>query len=85
MTMARLLPAPRRPKKRSLLAVCTTVLTSKKGGNLFYFKTKLKINLQNIKLAFYGAVLTINAPVNLTAPCIIFSGGFFSLRGRLSP
>ena len=26
--------------------------------------------------------ITINAPINLTAPCIIFSGGFFSLRGR---
>ena len=23
--------------------------------------------------------ITINAPLNLTAPCIIFSGGFFSL------
>ena len=31
------------------------------------------------------AKLTINAPVNLTAPCIIFSSGFFSLRGRLGP
>ena len=30
-------------------------------------------------------VITINAPINLTAPCIIFSGGFFSLRGQLSP
>ena len=25
------------------------------------------------------------APINLTAPCIIFSGGFFSLRGGMGP
>ena len=31
------------------------------------------------------SIITINAPVNLTAPCIIFSGGFFSLRGLLGP
>ncbi len=30
-------------------------------------------------------LITINAPINLTAPCIIFSGGFFSLRGGLGP
>ena len=30
-------------------------------------------------------ILTIYAPVNLTAPCIIFSGTQFSLRGGLGP
>ena len=34
---------------------------------------------------FYRVIITINAPINLTVPCIIFSGGFFSLRGRLGP
>ena len=29
--------------------------------------------------------ITIYAPINFTAPCIIFSGGFFSLRGGLGP
>jgi hypothetical protein len=37
VTMARLLPAPRRPKKRSLLAVCTTVLNTRKSyKNILY-------------------------------------------------
>ena len=29
------------------------------------------------------SVLPFYAPINFTAPCIIFSGGFFSLRGGL--
>ena len=33
----------------------------------------------------YVRLITINAPINLTAPWIIFSGGFFSLRGGLGP
>ena len=31
------------------------------------------------------SVLTIYAPINLTAPCIIFSGAQFSLRGGMGP
>ena len=36
-------------------------------------------------LVLFSVIITINAPINLTVPCIIFSGGFFSLRGRLGP
>ena len=30
-------------------------------------------------------ILTINAPINLTAPCIIFSGGFFFITRGIGP
>ena len=33
----------------------------------------------------HNCTLTVYAPVNLTAPCIIFSGGQFSLGGGLGP
>ena len=41
-------------------------------------KTKYIIVRTRVRIAIY-------APINFTAPCIIFSGGFFSLRGGLDP
>ena len=48
--------------------------------NCGYFTSILEIRGENL-----DKILTIYAPINFMAPCIIFSGTFFSLRGGLGP
>ena len=71
-----------------ILFPCGKVGTVKVWHNLLYIDQHPAMVTFSNMFQYETAVqpiVTINAPVNLTAPCIIFSGGFFSLRGRLSP
>ena len=58
-----------------VLALCILVLFNSK-----------KIYITGIfHVVFNCVLLTINEPINLTAQCIIFYRGLFSLQGRLGP